>query len=408
MKKYMLFCALCLASFLTLIGCKKTVAITTAEPKVSENPTIKVGLVVIDNENDQGYTYNFMQGMRDALDHLRTEGYSLELLVKRNIGEDESCRSANQDLAVSGCRMIFNNSYGFESFMQDVAKDYPAIDFIALTNSGSQKDTLSNTYNAFASIYEGRYLSGVVAGLKLEEMIQEGKILPEEAILGYVGAYSYAEVISGMTAFYLGAKRVCPTATMLVQFVGSWGNAQAEAEAAQNLIDKGAKVVSQHSDTTAPAMVAEKNGIFHAGYNNDMTGVAPHASLVSCRIDWTNYFYTFIKNTIDGKKNPSDYTGTLAEGAVVLTKLNEQIAAPNTKATLLSMETELKTKKLHVFDLSSFTIDGRMATNAELYDANASVKGNACYEGFFHESQYQSAPYFAGRIDGITWLNEAY
>lgn len=407
MRNRLLICLLSLSLLLMVMGCTKKASVSSKD-EVAQDPTFKVGFVVIDNENDHGYTYNFLKGMKDALENLQSEGYQLELEVKRNVGENDTCRSSNQALADSGCRVIFNNSYGFEPFAQAVARDYPNVAFVSLTNSGSQKDDLPNTYNAFASIYEGRYLSGIVAGMKLQQMINEGSILPEEAVLGYVGAHSYAEVISGMTAFYLGARRVCPTTTMLVQFVGSWGDAKAEEDAAQNLVDKGAVLLSQHSDTIAPAVVAERNGIYHTGYNNDMAGAAPHASLVSCRIDWTDYFYTFIKNAADGRKNPSDYTGTMVQGAVVLTKLNDAIVAPGTAEMVAKVEEELKSKRLHVFDLSTFTIDGRMATNAELYDPNASVKGNACYEGFFHESQNQSAPYFVGRIDGIEWLNEAY
>ncbi|MBQ0071589.1 MAG: BMP family ABC transporter substrate-binding protein [Spirochaetales bacterium] len=401
----LLFCLVLLFSSCVKKG-NSTSTVRVFKPDASE--TLKIGFIVLNDENDQGYTYNFMVGMNNALKKLRAEGYSLDLHVKRNVGEDAGCADANGELAEEGCAIIFNNSFGFEPYMLQVASEYPNTNFVAMTNSAAQTDGNPRTYNAFASIYEGRYVSGVAAGMKLQELIENGRIKPEEAVIGYVGAYSFAEVVSGMTAFYLGARSVCPSCTMRVQFVGSWSDPTLEAEAAQALIDDGAVIISQHSDNTTPATTAQKNGVYHTGYNNDMTGVAPDASLLSCRIDWTEYFYTFIENYLRGVQNPADYTGTLSSGAVVLTKLNEAIAAPGTKEAIERTVEDLKKGRIHVFDLSTFTIDGHTPTNLEMYDSFATVSGNATYGGYFHESEYQSAPYFVGRIDGITWMNVAY
>lgn len=375
--------------------------------KAAEKAT-KVGFVVINDENDQGYTYNFMNGMEGALSKLKAEGYNVELSVKRNVNEDSSCTDANAALAAEGCEIIFNNSYGFEPFMLEVAKDFPNVEFIGLTNAGGQVDDNPKTHNAFAEIYEGRYLAGVAAGMKLQQLIDNGTIKKEEAVIGYVGAFSFAEVISGFTSYYLGARSVCPSVTMMVQFVGSWGNPTLEAEAATALIDKGAKLISQHSDNTTPATTAQNRGVFHTGYNNDMTKVAPKASLLSCRIDWTNYFYTFIKNHIDGVENPQDYVGTLKNGEVVVTELNTAIAAPGTQEAIDKAKADIESGKLHIFDLSKFTIGGKTATNADMYDSFCVKQANATYDGYFHESEVVSAPYFVGQIDGITWLNAAY
>ncbi len=376
------------------------------EAKASE--TTKVGFVVINDENDLGYTWNFMNGMNAAIDKLNSEGYNVELLVSRNHFEDSTVTDANIELAGEGCAVVFNNSYGFEDYVLPVADDFPDVKFVSMTNCGSQVDGRSNTYNAFAAIYEGRYVAGIAAGMKLNEMISAGKITKDQAIVGYVGAYSFAEVISGMTSYFLGIRSVCPSATMIVQFVGSWGDATLEAAAAEALIAKGAVMISQHSDTTSPATTAAKHGVFHTGYNTDMTGQAPTASLISCRIDWTNYFYTFIKNVIDGKENPSDFCGTMKDGDVKVTALNTAIAAKGTQEAMDKAIADIKAGKLHVFDLSTFTIEGKTATNDQMYDGYARVLGNATYDGYFHESQFQSAPYFAGQIDGITWLNAAF
>ncbi|MCR5761516.1 MAG: BMP family ABC transporter substrate-binding protein [Sphaerochaetaceae bacterium] len=370
--------------------------------------TTKVGFVVINDENDLGYTWNFMNGMNAAVDKLKAEGYNVELLVSRNHLEDSTVTDANIELAGEGCAVIFNNSYGFENYVLPVADDFPDVKFVSMTNCQSQVDGRDNTYNAFAAIYEGRYVAGIAAGMKLNELIEAGKIKKDEAVIGYVGAYSFAEVISGMTSYFLGVRSVCPSATMLVQFVGSWGDATLEAAAAEALIAKGAVLLSQHSDTTSPATTAAKHGVFHTGYNTDMTAQAPTASIISCRIDWTNYFYTFIKNVIDGKENPSDFCGTMADGDVKITDLNTAIAAKGTQEAMNKAIEAIKAGKLHVFDLSTFTIGGATATNDQMYDGFAQVKGNATYDGYFHESEFQSAPYFVGQVDGITWLNAAY
>ena len=377
-------------------------------PAATAAKTTKIGFVVINDESDQGYTWNFTNGMNAAIEKLKAEGYNVELLTKKNTTESAICKDNNIELAEEGCEIIFNNSYGFEPYMLEAAKEYPNVKFVGMTNCAGQVDDNPNTFNAFAAIYEARYVAGIAAGMKLQQEIDEGKIKPGEAVMGYVGAFSFAEVISGMSGFYLGARSVCPSVTMKVYFVGTWGDATLEEAAANALIDEGCKLISQHSDTTSPALAAQKAGVYHVGYNTDMTKVAPNASLLSSRIDWSRYFYEFIKNHIDGKENPSDWTGTYAEGDVKVTDLNTAIAAPGTQEAMDKAIAAFHAGTLHVFDLDTFTINGQKGTNETMYDGFAAVQGNATYDGYFHESELQSAPYFVGVIDGITWLNVAY
>ena len=394
-------------SFILILCLALTLFANGAKEEAKSSAT-KIGFVVINDESDQGYTWNFMNGMDAAIAKLKADGYNVELVVKRQTPDNNNqiIYDHNAELAEEGCKIIFNNSYGFEPSMLEVAALYPNIKFVSLTNCGSQVDDNPNTYNAFAAIYEGRYLAGVAAGMKLNQLLAEGKI--KAPTVGYVGAFSFAEVISGMSAYFLGIRSVCPAATMKVYFVGTWGDATLEEAAAKALIDQGCVMISQHSDTTSPALAAQKAGVFHTGYNTDMTHAAPDASIISCRINWEPYFYNFIKNFMDGKENPSDYTGTLAEGAVAITALNTKIAAPGTAAKLAEVEADLKAGKIKVFDLSTFTIGGKTGTNDVMYDSFAAVSGNATYGGEFHESSLQSAPYFVGQIDGIEWLNAAY
>ena len=190
----------------------------TTPAETDSAKTIKVGMVCIGDENDQGYTYNFMRAVEESTAQLAEQGINVEWVFKTNILEDSGCEDANIELADEGCQIIINNSYGFESYMLKVAPDYPDIQFISCTNQASAVDDLENTHNAFANIYEGRYLAGVAGGMKLQQMIDEGTITAEQAVIGYVAAFPFAEVVSGYTAFYLGAKSVCPSVTMKVKY----------------------------------------------------------------------------------------------------------------------------------------------------------------------------------------------
>jgi basic membrane protein A len=400
------------AGFVFANGAQETTAAPAAAPAASTAKNIKVGLLCIGDENDQGYSYNFIQGQKEATKKLAAEGINVDWVVKYNIGEDSTCTDGNIEAAEDGCKIIFNNSYGFEPFMLEVAKDYPKVDFVSCTNCVSRADALPNTFNAFANIYEGRYVAGVVAGMKLNQLIKEGKITADQAVIGYVGAYSFAEVISGFSAYYLGAKSVCPSVTMKVSFVGSWSDATAEANAAKALADQGCKMISQHSDNTTPATAAQAAGVFHTGYNADMTGVAPAASIISTRIDWSVYFYEFIKGYVNGQKLDQDWCKGMGDKAVVMTKLNTAIAAPGTEEKMNQTMADIAAGKIKVFDTSKFTVDGgKQLTHAFALDTNGDFKTDkeeAVFDGAFHESYFQSAPYFTEKIDGITWLNQAY
>ncbi len=373
--------------------------------------TIKVGLICIGDENDQGYTYNFIRGKEAATEALAAKDITVEWVVKYNIGEDSACEDANIELAEEGCEIIINNSYGHEPFMLKVAPEYPDITFIGCTNQGSWNDGLDNTHNAFANIYEGRYLAGVAAGMKLQQLIDEGTITADEAVIGYVGAFSFAEVISGFTSYYLGAKSVCPSVTMKVQFVGSWSDATEEGNAADALCDLGCVLISQHSDNTTPATTAQSKGAFHTGYNNDMTGVAPEASIIGTRIDWKVYFTHAIETIANGGELEQDWSKGYADGAVVLTELNEAIAAPGTAEKLAEGEAQIISGDVKVFDTATFTIGGEELTTAFALDTDGDFAPDAeeaVVDGAYLESYYQSAPYFALTIDGIEWLNSAF
>ena len=361
--------------------------------------TLKVGLICIGDENDQGYTYNFIRAKNDVTERMKAKGVKLDWQIITNIGEDDSCTDACIELAEGGCEVVICNSYGHEPFMLKVAPDYPDVQFVGATNLNSQFAGLENCHNAFANIYEGRYVAGVVAGLKIQELIENGTITVEEAKIGYVGAFPFSEVISGFTAFYLGARSIVPEVTMTVKYVSSWSDATAEGNAAQALCDEGCILISQHSDNTTPATVAQQNGAFHVGYNNDMTAVAPGASLISSRIDWTVYFEYIFDTVLAGEVPARDWTAGMSEGAVVLTELNTAIAAPGTAEKMQEVIAGLADGSINVFA-------GPWRGTGTAYGADAPDTLIMPEGEYFKESDVAggqtSAPYFYWILEGIT------
>ena len=385
---------------------------TEATEEAGETKDIKIGMICIGNDN-MAYDRNFYMAADAAKEELAKKGINVEWVYTYDHPEGDPVAADCEELADSGCAAVILNSYGMEPAMLTVAADYPDTLFCSLTNETSKSDELENTVNAFPSIYEGRYLAGIAAGMKLNEMIENGDITEDEAVMGYVGAYTYAEVVSGYTAFYLGAKSVCPSVKMLVEFIGSWGDPAVEAQTAQDLIDRGAVLISQHSDATTPSTTAQENNVYSVGYNISMVDVAPDSSIVSSRIDWTNYFVYVIETLANGGTVDQDYMQHgVADGDIKLTDLNEAVAAPGTAEAIAEAEEKIKSGELHVFDTSTFTVDGK-TLESSLVDMDADFDAtdddpDAVSDGYYHESYYKSAPSFSERIDGIELINEKY
>jgi basic membrane protein A len=366
---------------------------------------VKIGFIFLHDENST-YDLNFINGAKEACEKL-----GVEYILKPNIGESEACYEAAADLADGGCNIVFADSFGHEDYMIQAAKEYPNVQFCHATGTKAHTEGLANFHNAFASIYEGRYLGGVAAGLKLNQLIEEGKITAEQAKLGYIGAYTYAEVISGYTSFFLVARSVCPTATMEVTFTGSWYDPTLEQEAAIKLINDNCVVISEHADSMGAPTEFQKNGIPFVFYNGSAAEACPDTYIVASRINWEPYFEFIINAVANGEEIPADYTGTLANGSVVLAELNEAAAAPGTKEAIEEATAKLIAGELKVFDTATFTKDG-----ATLESYQADVDTDPAYtadteviaDGYFHESEYRSAPYFDLQIDGITLLDTAF
>ena len=369
-------------------------------------PSVKVGFICLHDENST-YDLNFINGAKEACEALGITDY----IIKTNIKEDQECQQAAEELVDAGCNIIFADSFGHEDYMIQVAKDNPEVQFCHSTGTKAHTENLPNYHNAFAAIYEGRYLAGIVAGLKLNEMIESGKITAEQAKIGYVGAFTYAEVVSGYTSFFLGARSVCPSATMEVTFTGSWYDETAEKEGAQKLISNGCVLISQHADSMGAPTACETAGVPNVSYNGSTESACPNTYIVSSRINWAPYYEYAIQAVIDGAEIAADWTGTLSTGSVVLADLGKVATAAGTQEAIDQAIKDLEAGTIHVFDTANFTVGGE---NLSSYLAD--VDTDPAYtpdteviaDGYFHESEKRSAPYFDLRIDGITLLDEAY
>ena len=366
----------------------------------------KLGVILLHDEKST-YDLNFIEAVERAAEALGLE--EDQVIYRKNIPETDACANAARELVDEGCDVIFADSFGHESFMIEVAKEYPDVQFCHATGTRAHTEKLENYHNAFASIYEGRYLAGVAAGLKLKEMMEaDSDLVPK---IGYVGAFPYAEVISGYTSYYLGVKSIVENVTMEVQYTGSWYDETEEKSAAINLIEnRNCVLISQHADSMGAPSACEERNVPNVSYNGSTVAACPKTFIVSSKIDWTPYIKLICEKTMDGKGNeiPTDYTGTIETGSVALTAIGNNAPAEGTQATLDAVKAELVAGTRKVFDTDTFTVGGQKLTT---YKADVDDFGDyapdteVVSDGYFHESEHRSAPYFNIIIDGITPLN---
>ena len=397
------FVALLLVLTLCLSAC-----VFTASAEVAD---VKLGVILLHDENST-YDLNFINGVNDAVKAL---GLSEEqVIVKRNVPESQECTDAALDLADEGCNIIFANSFGHETYLLEAAKQFPNVQFCHATGTMAHTEGLPNFHNAFAAIYEGRFLAGVAAGLKLNELKAAGQLKGEKPLIGYVGAFTYAEVISGYTSFYLGAKSVCPDVEMKVMFTGSWYDYNEEKNAATALIAANCDLISQHADSMGAPSACEDANVPNVSYNGSTVESCPKTFIVASRIDWAPYFVYIVNQVAAGEAIDTDWTGTIATGSVVLTDINEAAAAEGTAAKLEEVKAGLADGTIKVFDTATegFITVGGAALNSYMADVDTDAAftpdTEAVADGYFHESEFRSAPYFDVRIDGIELLNQMF
>ncbi len=364
----------------------------------------KLGVILLHDESST-YDKNFIVAVEEAQKALGLS--NSQVILKKGIPEGNECYEAAKDLVAEGCKVIFADSFGHEDYMIKAAKEFKDVQFCHATGTKAHTEKLDNYHNAFASIYEGRYLAGIAAGLKLKAMMEaDSTIVPK---IGYVGAFTYAEVISGYSSFYLGVKEIVPEVTMDVQFTGSWYDETLERNAANALINGGCVLISQHADSMGAPSACEDKGVPNVSYNGSTASTCPNTFIVSSRIDWAPYVKYICEQTMNGKKIDTDWTGTIGTGSVKLTELGSKAPAEGTQAIIDQYKAELVAGTRHVFDTSKFTVGGQNLTSymADVdTDAAYTPDTEVVKDGYFHESEFRSAPYFDLKIDGITRLNE--
>ena len=375
----------------------------------TNNAALKVGVILVGDENE-GYTYAHIKGIQEAAKELGlTED---QIIWKYSIPEDATCTETALDLADQGCNLIISNSYGHQPYMQEAAKEVPEAQFVAMTGDTAATSGLDNFSNAFTYVYESRYVSGVVAGMKLAELVAEDKLSDanydgENIKIGYVGAYPYAEVVSGYTAFFLGIQSIVPNVTMEVTYTNSWFDITKEGAAAEALMADGCVIIGQHADSTgAPSAVQaalEKGTVaYSVGYNVDMLNVAPQAALTSATNNWEVFYKYAFSTALKGEKLVTDWAEGYTTGTVAITELGES-CAEGTAEKVAEVEAAIHDGSLHVFNTDTFTVGGEHIAS---YDQSYGFEGTELiWDGYFHESELRSAPAFDIRIDGIKELS---
>ena len=424
MKKKLVSVLMAVTMTASLAACGETTAPAANGPAVTDNggstaaaSDVKVGVILVGDENE-GYTYAHIDGIKKAAANVGIPEENI--LWKYSVPEDESCYEAAVDLVDQGCKAVFSNSYGHQSFMQQAAGENPEVQFVAMTGDTAAMSGLSNFSNAFTNVYESRYVSGVVAGMKVAELVDNGALSDANfdadgnVLIGYVGAYPYAEVVSGYTAFFLGVQSVYEKVSMEVTYTNSWFDIAAEGEAANALMADGCVIIGQHADSTgAPAAIQAANAqgkpVYSVGYNVDMLGVAPDAALTSATNNWSVYYTDAFTALVNGEKIPTDWAKGYSADAVAITALGSS-AADGTQAKVDETIAAIKDGSLHVFSTDSFTVGGAKVESHKVdmngdFDNEDEEDKEAIWDGYFHESELRAAPSFDLRIDGIKELS---
>ena len=384
---------------------------------------MKVGLLCL-HDDKSTYDKNFIDAFNAACEAKGVKG-----IIKTNIPEnDVECENAAEDLVDQGCKIVFADSFGHENNMLTVARKHSDVQFCHATGNQAKAANLPNFHNAFASIYEGRYLAGVAAGVKLLAMYEADNSIAKSGVItvGYVGAYEYAEVISGYTSWLLGIRSVFKeanngiTVNMKVKFTNSWYSEPDESSAATALITADCVLISQHADSWGAPNACEKQNVPNVSYNGSTESSCPKTFIISSRINWQPYF-EYVIDCVQNNKTAemeSDWVGTIATNSVVLTDLGKIAPAKGTQTKLDTVKTELINGTRKVFDTSLFTVSSYVGgTFPEFNTADITIDGNnkltsAIHNGtqvvktvngitYFDESAHRSAPYFDIHIDGI-------
>jgi len=324
------------------------------EESAEQHDFIRVGFIY-ENDTSTPYTDNFAMA-QNALQ--REYQKKIEILTCSNALGSE-VEEPLREMVRKGCRIIFTNISA--QVFREIASEYPQVNICQVAVEEAAVSGQPENYHTFRGRdYEGRYICGVVAGLKLRELISAGKLTPEQAVAGYVGAFSNCEVNAGLTAFLLGIRSVVPQATLRVRYTGEWSDFNRERDCTKALIDEGCIVISQHTDTIGPAVACEQSGrqVYHIGYNKNMMEVAPSTALVACRINWSPYIVGAVKavmenrrieSVVSGKVHGNDICAGIDKGWVEVLELNLSVAAEGSRQRIEELTEGFRRGRIPIF-----------------------------------------------------------
>ncbi|WP_200805899.1 BMP family ABC transporter substrate-binding protein [Desulfonispora thiosulfatigenes] len=362
MKKISLLLVLVMLLSIFMVGCDNKQEEDKNQEKAGlSKEDIKVGFIYVGPIGDGGYTYAHDQG-RLYLE----EKLGVETIYAESVEEGPGCEKVLNDMIDQGCNVIFATSYGFMDYVEKVSKSNPEVKFL---HCSGYKMT-ENMGNYFGRMYEARYLSGIVAGLKTESNE-----------IGFVGAFDIPEVVRAINAFTLGVQSVNPDAVVKVKWTNTWYDPTKEKEAAIALLDEGADVIAQHQDTAGPQQAAEERNAFSIGYNTDMKEKAPKAYMTSAVWNWGPYYVDQVQKVMDGTWSAESYWGSMNDDIIGLAPLTENApegakeAIEKAKADILSGKTKIFAGPLVDQEGEVKVKEGAEMTDQELLEFNWFIKG---------------------------------
>lgn len=374
MKLTKIIAAISAAAVLMLTGCSSDTADNGSADAASDSVSastiqyakedIKVGVIHIGNPADgSGYSYTHDVGIQDMQAAL---GLSDDQIIRKNNvsdGDPTATETAIRECIEAGCNIIFGTSWGYMDTMEALADEFPNVVF---SHGTGYKNNGKNMNNYFGRIYQARYLSGIVAGMKTESNL-----------IGYVAAMGSenSEVTGGIDAFAIGVASVNPDAKIYVKVTNSWYSPTEETNAAKALIAEGCDVIAQHCDTPNPQLEAESAGVWGVGYNSDMIKDAPGATLTSVEWHWGAYYTQAVQQVIDGTWNCENYYGGMSDGLLDISDLNSALCTDEMQATVDEAKNEILNNGFNVFDGVLETNDGSTVGEEGSTLDDATIKG---------------------------------
>ena len=334
---------------------------------------------------------------------------SSKILIKEKVSENE-CFNIVKKTINDGYNLIFAVGKDLEDYIVQSATEHPKVQYCIADSKQAITSGMDNLHSYSLNDAESRYLVGVVAGMKLKDLIDNGEIKEEQAIIGYVASFENSENVSAYTAFYLGAKSVVPSVDMKVKFTESEYDEDLEKKTANALIANGCVLLAQQSNTNSIAENCEQYGVYYVGCLQSSADIAPNFAVVSTDEDWSSCYAQIVDSIIKDEDLPSGWYSSIDTSAVGVTEIKKNAFASinkydETKALVAETQEKLKSKTLHIFDTANWKVNGETITSTLTDELKADYGGKEYIDkGRFMEYELTTLPKFAFKIDGIEIL----